>query len=75
VLIYLDRYGESSLVIKAYLDGSGSIYDQYISLAGIVSSEANWPEFENHWMSVLKSYSLREFHMSAAMMREKQFKD
>src|SRR5262249_13982608 len=47
--------------------------DPYISLAGLVSSEANWPEFEKQWRSVLQSYPLREFHMSAAMNRRKQF--
>jgi Protein of unknown function (DUF3800) len=60
-------------VLKAYFDSSGNKEDQYMSLAGIVSSEANWPEFEKRWMAVLKSYSLREFHMSAAMAKRGQF--
>jgi hypothetical protein len=58
-------------MLKAYFDSSKD--DQYISLAGIVSSEANWPGFEKHWLSVLKSYSLREFHMSAAMAKRGHF--
>jgi hypothetical protein len=56
-------------MLKAYLDSSGKRRDQYITLVAIVASEANWPEFENHWISVLKSYSRREFHMT-----EHQFK-
>jgi hypothetical protein len=58
-------------MLKAYFDSSGD--QNYISLGGMVSSEANWPEFEKHWVFVLRSHSIHEFHMSVAMAKRGQF--
>jgi Protein of unknown function (DUF3800) len=55
-------------MLKAFFDSSrDEKYGRCISLAGIVSSEAIWPEFEKQWMAVLESYGLEEFHMTDAM--------
>jgi hypothetical protein len=60
-------------VLWGYFDGSkDEVRGRCITLAGIVSSEAIWPEFEKKWMAALQSYGVSAFHMADAMAHPKR---
>jgi hypothetical protein len=61
-------------VLWGYFDYSkDEVGKNFITLAGIVSSEALWPEFEEKWAAVLRSYGVSAFHAADAFAREEKF--
>jgi hypothetical protein len=61
-------------VLWGYFDYSkDEVSKRCITLAGIVSSEAIWPEFEKKWVEVLRLYGVSAFHAADAFAREEEF--
>ena len=53
------------LMLAAYLDESGTHSDSpIISVAGFLSTQARWIEYEPKWTNALAKWGLAEFHMT-----------
>lgn len=64
-------------VLKAYFDGSGKSHNKnetILTLAGLVSSDAAWPDFEREWRQMLGWYGLKAFHATDAMSDSRAFR-
>ena len=45
------------IALRAYLDSSGKLENEWITLAGIAASDDMWDEFEKVWASILDGYT------------------
>jgi hypothetical protein len=66
------------VVLKAYLDDSGSADDpthSCITIAGYVSTVDGWDWFEHHWPRVLRRYNVPYLHMKELWNREGIYKE
>ena len=73
----LSNLNRHFFVLSAYFDGSGKTNNKketILTLAGLVSSDAAWPDFEREWQQMLGWYGLRAFHTTDAMSGGRAFK-
>jgi len=57
-----------------YFDASGNKRTDVMTAAGFVSHVKRWERFEKRWTSILKSYSVSEFHMTEFVSSVGEFK-
>jgi hypothetical protein len=53
------NFGEEKVLIalRAYLDSSGKLENDYITLVAIAANDKMWDEFETAWAQILEEYS------------------
>jgi hypothetical protein len=69
--------GEDELLIalRAYLDSSGKLNDNWITLAAVAASDGMWGEFEGKWKEILDGHTPKGeyIHMKEIYRLEKAF--
>lgn len=67
--------GDFLIALRAYLDSSGKLHDNYITLAGVAANDDMWQEFENRWTEILAGHSPvgQYIHMREVYRLEKAF--
>jgi hypothetical protein len=63
------------IALSAYLDSSGKLEDQWITLAAVAAREDIWTEFETAWQHIFDSHMPKAsyIHMKEVFRLEKAF--
>jgi hypothetical protein len=69
------RKGDILIALRAYLDSSGKLQDDWITLAAIAANDEMWAEFETVWAETLDGYIPKGqyIHMKEIFRLEKAF--